>query len=170
MSLHARLWWAARCAGGAEALGVNPDALRRWRRGATLPRLEMVLAIGELAGFTTDFLLTGRTSPPETPAAILEAADRMGADTLASRLAAVVEGVGGHKALLGRVPEIRPRIVLYWRRGVHTPGTAAVAALAERVPIDADWVLGAKTEGRVAHWIELPEHAPPPRRDSLERA
>ncbi len=44
----------------AAKVGTNVSSLSRWRRTGTGPRMESIVALSQVLGVTTDYLLTGR--------------------------------------------------------------------------------------------------------------
>lgn len=52
----------------AEALGVSRQSVSKWESGATLPDTDKIIAMSELFGISTDFLLKGDFAPVTAPA------------------------------------------------------------------------------------------------------
>jgi len=51
----------------AEKLGVSRQAVSRWERDETMPETEKVIALADLFGVTTDYLLRSRPEPEAAP-------------------------------------------------------------------------------------------------------
>ena len=52
----------------AEALGVSRQSVSKWESGAVLPDTDKIIAMSELFGISTDFLLKGDFAPVTAPA------------------------------------------------------------------------------------------------------
>ena len=52
----------------AQKLGVSPSAIGMYEQGRREPSMETVVAMAELFGVSTDYLLTGAAAPQERPA------------------------------------------------------------------------------------------------------